>query len=297
MQSNDAQSKSMLPISIGTAIAIQSLMGYDKDGLPKREKSVLPQFDSLYINIRTLIRNFIGGQPSEMRDRLKPEDAYYGISADLKVINEVLVRMAGPDFSIMPYLCLFNDLEHRFPNAAWRQADTDKQKAAKKFEDAVIKMIEKPGVTDPSSRVLFYKTKMDRYVGVNKALEGKLPRQSLILTHMPIDLLSAPFFTKLVLIESHTGAFKSEKEWNTKLKGFKPDMQRLPFNTMTLQLFGDSGDMFLPRASTKMKNVIIALAKKYQWNPFTTTNRMISCARLDHEVILGADMRRLDTRF
>lgn len=291
------KSAMVLPVSIGTAIAIQAILGYDPEGKPLKGTPAFTQYDTLYLNVRTLIRNFIGAKPNEEKGKITPEEIFFGITADIKIIDEIMTTHAGPSFRVMPYLCYFNDLEKKLPYAAWRTANTEIQKAAKKLEDDALKLIKDKVTGNPNSTLLVFATKLDRYVGANEELKRHRPGNTLILTHMPIDLLSVHHFPRLTLLESHTGKTKDRNDWNTKLKNYKPEMARLPFNPMTLQIFGDTGDMFQPVAQPKAKKRIVELSNKYNWNPLTTMDRMVNCARLDHEVTLAGEMRRLSNRY
>jgi len=66
---------------------------------------------------------------------------------------------------------------------------------------------------------------------------------SLIITHLPLDLLSAGSFRKLVLLESHTGALKTKSEWITKLSK-NENYRNIPFNILSVQVLGDRNNQF-----------------------------------------------------
>ena len=87
-----------------------------------------------------------------------------------------------------------------------------------------------------------------------------------------IDLLSNYSFPSCKLLESHTGKIKPKTYWNSKLSG--KDSGLMPFNAMTLQIFGD-GENFAayPR---KLKLELIELAKKNKWSPITTNAKVES---------------------
>lgn len=286
---------SVLPMSIGTGIAIQAIIGYDAEGLPLKTGPSIQHFDSLYVSIRTLIRNFVNNHSSEDKLKLTPDDVLYGVLADLKVLRETVVAYGGPHFSVMPYLCLYNDLQSIFKHAALRTANTENQKHYLKLEDAVIKKLKESVMQDENTPVLVFHTKLDKNFSRNNAMTQR-PTNSLILTHIPVDLLSSRFFNKLVLLESHTGKLKSSTEWNTKLKNFKPEHARLPFNSVTLQFFGDTGDMFMPMANAKIKAALVSLSEKFKWNPTTTVDRMINGAKMNHEPILASEMMKFNAK-
>src|SRR5690606_9561418 len=90
-------------------------------------------------------------------------------------------------------------------------------------------------------------------------IEGKF-QDTMLLTHIPVDLLSADRFSKLVLLESHTGAIKPHLSWYTKLTNGK-ELFRMPFNRFTLQVFGDNGVHFAPMPM-KMKQAVKDISEK-----------------------------------
>src|SRR5690606_15099886 len=77
-------------------------------------------------------------------------------------------------------------------------------------------------------------------------------RKVLIITHFPVDLLNRYKFSRLVLLETHTGAMKPHTLWYTKLYNGK-ELNMIPFDRMTVQLFGD-GNLFTDRKSTRLNS-------------------------------------------
>lgn len=255
-----------VPISIGTAIAIQAICGYDPEGKLLGQGPVVQNYRNIYINVRTLARNFIGGQLQEVRSSLNERDIVYGIVSDLKIINEVLQKFTPSGIKVVPYLCLHKNIKRIFPGAILKEPKTEIQRSQKRIEDNVIDLLVKTQALNKTNHILIFDTKFN------------IPKQddTLIITHQPIDLLNDTLFRKLVLLESHTGKLKTSIEWNTKLKNFKPEYQRIPFNELTIQMFGDTGDLFFPILSPKLKNELVSVADKFQWNPLTTKQRLIS---------------------
>jgi hypothetical protein len=279
--------KTTFPISIATAIAIQSICGFDPEGIPLKTGVQVKHFKCLYLNIRTLMRNFLGGQDPELRRTLNVNDIIHGIVSDIRIISEIVNRYAPNGIKIVPYLCTFGDLKNIFPNAVFREMKTDIQREYFYLENAMV-----------SHFMSLYKNNIN--VGFklfNTKFKDVAEKETLILTHLPIDLLNENKFSRLVLLESHTGKLKTNVEWNTKLKNFKPIHQRIPFNEVTIQFFGDTGDMFAPVASPKVKDRLAEISEEYHWTPLTTISRMISCTRISHEADLANDLQRFSINF
>lgn len=276
-----------VPISIGTAIAIQSICGFDPEGKPLQRGSVVPQYRNIFINVRTLARNFIGGQLPEVKSSLNEKDIVYGIISDLRIINEVLQKYTSFGINVIPYLCTYKGIKKVFPNAVFKEAKTELQRQQIMQENAVVDLIIKTQQTNNTNHILIFDTKFN------------IPKQddTLIITHTPMDLLNEHLFRKLVLLESHTGKLKTSVEWNTKLKNFKPEFQRIPFNDITIQLFGDTGDTFFPILSPRFKSDLVDIADKFQWNPLTSKQRMINGVSLAKHKELTDAMQKVSITF
>ena len=272
-----------VPISIGTAIAIQEICGFDAEGSPTGKGSIVHEYQNLFVNVRTLARNFIGGQQSDLRNQLNEKDILYGIISDLRIMNEVLQKYTSVGIKINPYVCLYKDIAKVFPKATLKHPRTEIQRKQKTLEDNVIDLLLMTQTLNKRNDILIFNTKFN----IDKVGD------TLILTHHPIDLLNDNRFSKLVLLESHTGKRKTGTEWNTKLKNFKPEFNRIPFNDLTVQLFGDTGDVLFPMLSPKLKNELASIADKFQWNPLTTKQRMVNGVMLSGNKDLHETVKEL----
>lgn len=232
-----------LPLSIGTAIALEAL-----------EDNV--KYGSLWINLRTLFRNVYDSVETDMRKYLSPTAVVDTIIEELGYINEY---SKGKIDHIQVYHREYADLLQRFPKAIIRVPNTPLQKSYDLFMHNVI------------DEVLRRDT--DRTIDFNRGsqLAGK-PVVSLIITHYPLDLLSRTQFTKLRLLESYTGLIKSKSQWNTKLTDGKL-LKEIPFNEFTIQLFGDGPVQFM-RYPKKTRDAIIELASEYKWSSMTTMEKV-----------------------
>src|SRR5690606_10382192 len=105
------------------------------------------------------------------------------------------------------YISSYQKLKQLFPHAFLRTANTEIQKHQQAIENAILKGLRDIGLAND---VLYY----DVYI------ESKF-QDTMLLTHIPVDLLSADRFSKLVLLESHTGAIKPHLSWYTKLTNGK----------------------------------------------------------------------------
>lgn len=250
----------VLPISIATALAIESLIGQNPDA--PVEDDHLDEFDSLYINVRTLVRNMLGA--------IQTEDKNIDLSPMLVmeyVINEMITIQAimseeASDVPVVFYAPSYEGVyKNRFKHGIVKEYKTKAQSYLLERELHVQRNIVKE-TKDMDTE--FTIVEMDIEIPVDRVNVA-------LLSHYPIDLLSRYQFNNLNLIESHTGAFKGPGEWYTKLTGYK-DRSPIPFDKAMLQVFGD-GTTFLSSAR-KLRTTFIELSEKFKWT-YRSTEELI----------------------
>lgn len=251
----------VLPISIATALAIESLIGKNPDAPVVDDH--LGEIDILKINVRTLVRNLVGAIQKEDKDiEITGPVLIDYVCADINVINTILSEYAEDTLAVMFYVPTYNAVyTSRYKHGILKVAKTPKQVYNHNLElyvvDHILKHAEDVGITNIESM----DSDMIAY-----------PGHCATITHYPVDLLSRYNFTSLSLLESHTGALKGSSEWNTKLTGGKVNVN-LPFDRATLQVFGD-GVMFMSSKS-KLRNLFLEMADKHKWTPRSTKELVI----------------------
>ena len=240
----------VIPISVGTAIAIESL------GDPH------PMPPSLWINVRTIIRNLIGAYANDL-----PAEAELlkVLMSEMATINDV-VNALDSSCKIVWYYTTHKSIEDVFPYAMIKYAATEKQKHYNRLESKLVNS-------------LFNNTKQIRRFDVK--ILGKRDN-AYILTHQPIDLLSLGTFSSLKLLESHTGSLKPPSEWYTKLTGGKK-LVGIPFNGLTIQIYGD-GNRFRSH-NRAAKKILTETAEKYNWTTVSTTDKIMYSLDKIHDII------------
>ena len=238
-------------LSIATALALEAFTGVLENG----ERSPNPacqNYDSLWINIYTVVRNFYNALGSGKRE-VDIKEFKEALTAELKLIKTLV------PIEVVYYAMDYSDLPRLYPHAEFRTENTVKQEQDNHIQETVIKNLLKDEVID----VRILRTKV-------RPQNEEANHNVAMLTHYPVDLLSAKYFNKLVLLESHTGTLKDSTEWYTKYVNGK-ELHRMPFNEKLLQVFGD-GVMFKPML--KPKKLLVELAEKYKWTPFTTVSKV-----------------------
>lgn len=257
------------PVSIASSLAIEGLT-HTGEYASWGDKPPIHNYQVLYLNIRTLFRNAFYAF-EENRERLTPDVILTSIEEDIQNIIAA-ARAAAPSMLCVPYLCQYKTVNKKFPEASFRNANTPAQIFYNTMESDVYKQV----VGQQLWGTEFF----------DCDLKGQ--HDTVLLTHMPADLLSRGDFPKLALIESHTGKLKTHLEWYSKVNG---KSALIPFNKAFLTLFGD-GVMFHP-LDRKVRNVVLKTAEKYHWTQTTTMDRINNCLRLVNEPHVVDYLRKL----
>lgn len=232
-----------LPLSIGTALAIEAL---------EDNKS----YGSLWINIRTLYRNIYEAVDKDSKQFLTPRAIADVLQEE---VGYILEYSQGKIDKVKLYHREYNDLFQRFPRVIPRVPNTPIQKA---YNNMMNRTIDELLLRDKQRVIDFNK---------GSILVGE-PTKALIITHYPVDLLSKTSFTRLRLLESYTGAIKSSSQWGTKLTDGKL-YPRIPFNKFTIQIFGDGPVLFM-RYPKNVREAVLEVAEQYKWTRVTPMEKI-----------------------
>lgn len=253
-----------LPISIGTSFAIESACGIlqdrDEQGNPiptKPKPAPLNNVKELWINIRTLFRNLYGAIPKEVKELTLPKHLVMALHEEIQIINATVAKITGGSVEVVYYLCTYEGLPKKFPKSQIKEPKTDKQ-------------ISQWGLEQNTVRVMLGSHPEIRRFNVD--IEGNHPN-AFILSHCAVDLLSRHNFRSLQLLESHTGKIKPHTQWNTKLSNGK-ELSNIPFNRLTLQVFGD-GPVFFSPMPIKIRKALLEIADQYKWTSVTSKEKML----------------------
>lgn len=246
-----------IPLSVGTSLAIESACGV----LPEKEVSPPPilAVKELWVNLRTLFRNLMGALDKDFREQVLPDALVMGLQEEMSILESAIVKAGQGQVRVVFYYCSYAALPRTFPRAKKKELSTNRQKVYDILEQRALQILHQQ---QPSQDVRWF----------NLELTGQHPA-AMIITHCAVDLLNRRHFTNLLLLESHTGAIKPHTQWNTKLTNGK-ELTRIPFNQLTLQVFGDGGVFFSPMPS-KIRSYVIELAEQENWTAVTTREKII----------------------
>lgn len=263
---------SQFPLSIGTSLAFESMF---KGPLPAYDVNrVIPnninlnEYDTLYVNVSTLFRNFLSSikvSPDKISTSLVTDN----ILNEIEIIEDII--KSNSNLTLFFYLNDFVNIDKDFKIAILRNEIKDTSTNAKSNLEYTFKK----SISNKKDLL------------INKFnLNTNKKTNSMVLTHYAIDLLNYKKFNKLSLLESNTGILKNSNLFYTKMYNGK-DLISIPFNELFLQVFGDS-TVFKPH-STKIRNEIINISIKQNWNQLTTKDRI----KLSIEILGSEELKKL----
>ncbi|MDD2819159.1 MAG: hypothetical protein PHN51_10270 [Candidatus Nanopelagicales bacterium] len=241
-----ARATSGFPVSIGTSLALETIFDpvsqvIDPDRKPP-PKANRGNYNAYLINLNTIVRNIIQGVKT-------PGKVFFDVDSYYKVLTQ--------EIEYLKHLFSYENLNlviysHTYETPSKKHSDvirtvsTDQQKLTQAIQyNCVTRAQKEHGFT-------VYKEHLEVPKGMS----------ALVLTHVPWDLLSHSSFLRLDLLESHTGAIKTRKDWNTKYFKIKDtDMSFLPFVEPLLVKLGDNV-MFHPSPVKERMELIESLKKK-----------------------------------
>ncbi len=257
----DSRTKSGFPLSIGTGLALETIVFptlpvYD----PER---AVPYFDEkdtyncFYVNVSTLARNVLSSIPSKDTSLVTAENLLRVLKEEIDSIKSIMEESKK---AVVFYSNDYTEVFKKYGNSVVvRKPTTEKQ-------------IFLNDITEKAIKALVKANDLPVFTGsirqVNSAHKG-----ALIMTHQTWDLLSYKAFPKLTLLESHTGKLKTRKDWYTKYFAVPNfDMSIFPLQTKLLLILGDH--ILISPKPLDMRKTLCEIAIKGGWNSLTTEDKV-----------------------
>lgn len=254
------QTLGKFPISIATSLALEGLFSIHDEN-PNTGVDLYKDFHVLAINVQCLVRNAINSYTSEQIQSLEPTHVFNIVKQELNTIPSVIKGQGANKLKVFYYLPLYKGLNKLFSKAKLRTPNTAKQQHMFALHHDTLNAL----VDNIGNTISVYQKQPN--------LPKQFSSQNLLyLTHQPVDFLYVPNGS-YQLLESHTGRIKTKRELNTKIGVSTDDRNKIPFDRMTLQMYGDKGTMFLPQSAT-FRRKLIEVAVRYNWNPTTTQEKI-----------------------
>lgn len=224
------RSMSGFPVSVGTGLALETIFSPTQDVIdPDRKappKIVKDSYNLYLINAATIIRNLLSSLPYKDLVLIKYSDILDTLLTEIEYLTS-LFETQSLNLKIYHNTYDVPTITHK---DKLRLITTEQQKH---IQDITYKCLK------------YLKSQDDTDVFRDKVSYGKTDT-ALMISHVPWDFLSHTNFSKLDMLESHTGVVKSRKDWYTKyFKIPDKDMSFLPLLESLLIVFGDTV-MFKP---------------------------------------------------
>jgi len=252
-----SREKGEVPMSIGTSLALEKLCGF---GEYPDENPPCFLYDELWVNLRTLYRNCLGAVASPERTSLNPQRILEGVLEDIQVLVSTIENRTLGKLKVSVYYCDYSDFKRVFPLAKYRELKTPRQLYENELEKKVYTKFYTSAYTPTTVQLRHFDTRITE--------RGK---NVVLISHFPTDLLWRKQFTRLTLLESHTAALKPRAAWYTKLTGGS-QLVRIPFNSMSLQVFGEN--IMFAAMPTPIKKRALKMAEDDKWTSVTTDERV-----------------------
>lgn len=238
--------QSGFPISIATGLALETIFEptqqvFDDTRIVPNKPDPTLYTDYLF-NVSTLARNIITSVSFKDLETCTVKDVVTTLVEEMDYLK-TLFQMQ--DKQLHFYINSYAYVHQTYPTKL-RKATTDQQVFSYKLVEECIKHVKKANMAINFSKDIY----LDK------------TSTTLLLTHVPWDLLSYGRFRRLDLLESHTGVIKTRKDWNTKyFKVPDKDMSFLPFVEYFLTTFGDNV-MFKPSSIKDRLELYDTMLKK-----------------------------------
>lgn len=252
----DQRTLGFFQLSVGSSLAIESMVSIHPD-LPKPAIMPVREYREVWVNVRTLFRNMMNAMPSLIAEQITPLDVAQVLIEEMAIIPDMLHEYAGYAVKVTYYFNNLKRIEVKYPEAEIRHDTTPKQLRFASLLGDVMKIV--------------LKHQQDTILIVDDTLPGTAVK-TVIMTHMPYDLLSEKHFGGLTLLESHTGKLKGKSLWYTKFYEGKA-LAHIPFTEEMLQVFGDT-ELFRP-LDHRLRKALLEIAEKRNWSFATTRARII----------------------
>ena len=252
------------PLSASTGLAFESLFKPRQEVLDvereNNKKIPITDYKIFWINVQTLIRNIINATTKDDMFFVKPEHMYETVLEEMETIESILKEEGAGLLKPHFYFNNYSNLVPARNELIKPRSDSTPNKQKIAF------LVENVKATLPKER--------KDIISFQYLREYGQPRSLMLSSFVP-DLLKERFFSRLDLLESHTGKLKAKHQWNSKYYSIPNDsLDRLPFCLPLLYIFGDNA--LLSPMPIKIRKAVLELSRKRQWNPLTTVNKVHS---------------------
>lgn len=122
-----ARAVGQFPVSIATSLALEGAFGIYPER-PVVNPPPIKQYQEVWINVRTLMRNLLGSLPQDVQDKFMPGWFLLAIPQELSFIESEILRRTEGMVRTVCYYADHSDLKRVLPGALPKVSNTPKQK-------------------------------------------------------------------------------------------------------------------------------------------------------------------------
>lgn len=239
-----------LPISVGTAMIFES-----------NTFDIRLWSNRLYVNLRTLYRNFVQSYSAADRTKLNEQQFLEDYLNEVAEFERLVLEQSSNRVKPYFYYPTYKSVPRYLPHTELKEYNPD---GFDLVEQHLWEYVKRHGLMTPFNY---------------EVIDTELPQVNepiTLISSFVVDLLSANRFPKVVLLESFTGKLKKREEWYTKInvyRGKKANDIKVPFNKFTIQVFGDKSGA-LKGSHISIRNAVREMAEKDHWSPVTSNDKI-----------------------
>lgn len=267
------RAKGFFPLSIGTSVALEALFNLQTPTHEKKKTDPYKKYDCVCINVATLVRNMCNSVKISDLINVSKESFVNSINNEIVIIQQVFEEYGKGRIICCFYRNRYEKMKKYLKDVQFKKPTTVNQQTLLDLEISIPLLVR----CQPENLM----EDSDLYI-----THGR--RNNLLLTHVPFDLLFNSL-SSVSLLESHTGKIKTPSEFNSKLKN-APDT--MPFNKITIQVYGDKGGIIIPMGS-KIRTLFTQEANSAGVNASMNEDRFIDKMKKVKEPEIRSIMMRL----
>jgi hypothetical protein len=181
--------KGQFPLSIATSLAIESALNMHPD-LPRLHEPPILRYTDLWVNLRTLFRNFFNSLPKGLSEKVSVQEVVEGMVEEMEIIPDVLKHyLDNRAPKVTYYLSNYKDLQKHYPKAQLRVDTTEKQFYYSELQQSVM--------------TTFRHHHKATFMEYDLKLRGSRSGRTAIITHYAYDLLSHGSFSGFTMVQSY----------------------------------------------------------------------------------------------
>lgn len=246
-------------VSIPTSLAFEMLFGIH-DEIEATTPLPYTNYKYLAINVRTLLRNIFGSVDKELKTKWTAEHYYKELIGEIEKIPDIISNQSEGNLTPFFYLGGYYRLEKEYSKKVIKFPNPAKPNLYDALEKEITLRIMRETRHNNLPIML---TDMEVLVDPDEKVN------TMIMTHLPIDLVPFRGKKNVYLLESHTAVIKDRTQWYTKLN---LKSEYVPFGKFAIQALGD-GKTFTG-APPKYRKALIEFGKAKRWNQMTSDHTM-----------------------